>query len=298
MKKNVYITLIALFGEHNKKVHDNKALSTFLKYESVKNYIADFIKQRYGKTDYLLADVDVDFIIGFELYLMKFRKLNVNTSAKFIELFRRIINIACDKQAITNNPFENYKIKKQNVVREYLTETELQSILSRKFSTKRLEQVRDIFIFSCFTGLHHSDLIALTTENFKTDCEGNPFIEIVKSKSYTPVLIPLLPVPQKILNKYNSFLPITSIQKMNTYMKEIGNICSINKNLTFSVARNTFASTVTYMNGVPIETVSRMLGHTNIRTTQAFIPMDNKRIGRDMLKLSQRLTDMDAALIL
>lgn len=296
MKKSEYSTVIALFDEYNKNVYKVKALSTYLKYEAVRNYIADYIKQRYGKADYLLSEIDVNFIIGFENYLMKFRKYNVNTAAKKIELFRRIVNIACEKQAISNNPFNHYRIKRQEVVRAFLSEKELQSILSKKFSTKRLEQVRDVFIFSCFTGLNYSDLSMLTAENIETDKDGNPIIKIMRSMTYTPVIIPLLSVPQKILNKYGQNLPIASNQKMNDYLKEIGDVCGIGENLTFRVARNTFATTITYMNGVPIETISRMLGHTNINTTQTLVRMDNGKIGRDMLKLSEHLTSMDTAL--
>lgn len=170
----------------------------------------------------------------------------------------------------------NYKIKLKKVDRGYLTEEELTKIMIKKFPTKRLEQVRDVFLFSCFTGLAYIDVKRLSKDDIRTSFDGNLWILTKRKKSDVAVTVPLMKIPQKILAKYegalpeDKILPVLSNQKMNAYLKEIADVCGITKNLTFHLARHTFATTVTLSKGISIETVSKMLGHTNIQTTQIY----------------------------
>jgi site-specific recombinase XerD len=180
---------------------------------------------------------------------------------------------------LNKDPFANYKAKVKEVIREFLTEKEIETILNKRFVSERLELVRDIFIFSCFTGLAYIDVKQLTLDNISLGIDGDKWIFKNRQKTETASKIPLLPMAQDIINKYaddpiclneNRLLPILSNQKMNAYLKEIADVCEINKDLTFHIARHTFATTVTLSNGVPLETVSKMFGHTNLKTTQHY----------------------------
>ena len=203
------------------------------------------------------------------------------------------------RKYIFTDPFVNYKIRLKRVDRGYLTEHELQKILKKKFTCSRLEQVRDVFIFACFTGLAYIDVRNLTKENIRISFDDKPWIMTARQKTDTAVNVPLLKVPQAILKKYEGklpnglLLPVLSNQKLNSYLKEIGDLCGISKNITFHLARHTFATTMTLAKGVPIESVSKMLGHTNIQTTQIYARITSDKISRDMQALSGKLDEIE-----
>lgn len=188
----------------------------------------------------------------------------------------------------------------KRVDRGYLTEKEVEKIIKKKFATDRLNNVRDIFIFSCFTGLAYIDVKNLTEDNLRTGFDGKLWIMTHRQKTDTNVNVPLLDIPLKILAKYKNnlpnkvLLPVLSNQKMNSYLKEIGDLCGIDKNLTFHLARHTFATTITLAKGVPIETVSKMLGHTNIQTTQIYARITNSKISNDMEDLAGKLGNVES----
>jgi len=210
-----------------------------------------------------------------------------------------IILLAKNNGWIFNDPFSNYKIRLKRVDRGYLTDQEIQKVLDKDFDSKRLEQVRDVFIFSCYTGLAYIDVKQLTANNICTSFDGKQWIMTHRQKTDTPVNVPLLNIPLTILKKYEGklpkgqLLPVLSNQKLNSYLKEIADLCGIQKNVTFHLARHTFATTTTLSKGVPIETVSKMLGHTNIRTTQIYARITNEKISRDMQLLSSKLEEIE-----
>jgi len=212
-----------------------------------------------------------------------------------------IIIVAKNNGWIFKDPFSNYKIRLKRVDRGYLTDSEIQQIIEKKFVSSRLEQVRDVFIFSCFTGLAYIDVKQLTTNQICTSFDGKQWIMTHRQKTDTNVNVPLLNIPLAILKKYNGklpngqLLPILSNQKLNSYLKEIADLCGINKNITFHLARHTFATTTTLSKGVPIETVSKMLGHTNIKTTQIYARVVNEKISVDMQILSDKLDNIEKA---
>ena len=200
---------------------------------------------------------------------------------------------------LIKDPFVNYKSKVKEVVREYLSEIEIEQLINKEFKSERLELVRDIFVFSCFTGLAYVDVKQLTLDNISIGIDGDKWIFKNRQKTDTTSKIPLLPTAQEIINKYSEhpvcknekrLLPILSNQKMNAYLKEIADVCEINKDLTFHIARHTFATTITLSNGVPIETVSKMLGHTNLKTTQHYAKILDKKISEDMMILKSKFT--------
>jgi integrase len=183
-------------------------------------------------------------------------------------------------------------------VREYLNEDELQALATKKFNIDRLGQVRDIFLFSCYTGLAFIDAFQLTYSNVSKGVDGNQWIFSARQKTDTPTRIPLLPTALEILDKYKSHpkcinsgkvLPVLSNQKMNSYLKEIADVCGITKTLTFHIARHTFATTVTLNNDVPIESVSKMLGHKSIKITQHYAKIIDRKVSADMQTLQKKL---------
>lgn len=216
-----------------------------------------------------------------------------------MQFFKRIILIARNNGILIGDPFANYKIRLEKVDRGYLSEDEIKIILKKKMVSERLEQVRDVFIFSCFSGLAYVDVANLKEDNIRKSFDGNLWIITKRQKTNTDVNVPLLDIPKMILEKYKGklpdgkVLPIISNQKLNAYLKEIADVCGIKKNLTFHLARHTFATTTTLAKGVPIETVSKMLGHTNIETTQIYARITNNKISNDMQGLDKKFVGIE-----
>jgi len=310
--KNIFLgintkqhTLLELFKKHNADVKSligiSKSKATYQKYEVTLKHTTSFLRKRYNLSDIHFAEINHMFISDFETFLMVDCQCQSNTTAKFMQFFKRIILIARNNGWMIHDPFVNYKIRINKVDRGYLTKEELELIFKKKIEIPRLEHVRDIFVFSCFTGLAYIDVYNLKESNIRTSFDGNLWIMTKRQKTDVNSNIPLLEVPKMILAKYKGklpegkILPITSNQKMNAYLKEIGDLCEIKKNLTFHLARHTFATTITLSQGVPIETVSKMLGHTNIKTTQIYARITDNKIGHDMGILSDKLKEMESA---
>ena len=300
-KKERERMLIPIFEEHNRKIKElvgqEYAPGTLERYQTSLKHTKDFLFWKYNISDINIEKIDYSFIMEYEFYLRSVRKCANNTAVKYIKNFHKIINQCLANGWLNKDLFANYKSKVKEVTREFLTEKEIETILNKKFVSERLELVRDIFIFSCFTGLAYIDVKQLTFDNISLGIDGDKWIFKNRQKTETTSKIPLLPVAQEIINKYaehpvckneNRLLPILSNQKMNAYLKEIVDVCEINKDLTFHIARHTFATTVTLSNGVPLETVSKMLGHTNLKTTQHYAKILDKKISEDMMILKSK----------
>lgn len=293
--------LIPIFQDHNNKVEEmvgnGFAHGTFIRYKTSLKHTIDFMKWKYNVSDIDIKKIDHAFITEYEFYLRTQRNCSNNTAIKYIKNFKKIILQCLANGWLEKNPFINYKSKLDEVERDYLTEEELINVFNKEFSIERLNIVKDIYIFSCYTGLAYIDVKNLTNSNITLGIDGNKWIFTHRQKTDTASKIPLLPIPEMIIEKYtnhpkcnveNTLLPILSNQRMNSYLKEIADVCGINKDLTFHTARHTFATTVTLSNGVPIESVSKMLGHTNITTTQHYAKILDKKVSNDMENL--RLT--------
>ena len=300
-KKERERMLIPIFIEHNRKIKElvghEYAAGTLERYETSLKHTKEFLIWKYNISDINIDKIDHAFITEYEFYLRSVRKCANNTAVKYIKNFHKIINQCLANGWLQKDPFVNYKAKIKEVIREFLTEKELEEIINKQFTTERLELVRDIFIFSCFTGLAYIDVQQLSTDNIALGIDGDKWIFKNRQKTDTASKIPLLPTAQKIISKYenhpicvneNRLLPILSNQKMNAYLKEIADVCGIKKDLTFHIARHTFATTVTLSNGVPLETVSKMLGHTNLKTTQHYAKILDKKISEDMIALKSK----------
>ena len=287
--------LILIFEDHNKRMKElvgrEFSINTLKKYETALSHTKEFLLSQYKIKDISIKQVDIAFINDFDFFLRNTKKCNNNSTIKYIRNFGKIIKQAYVNGWIEKDPFLNYKGKVKQTDRNYLTQSELQDIINKEIRIQRLELVRDMFIFSCFTGLAYIDVFNLTKENVIKGIDGEMWISTHRQKTDSSSKIPILPVSESILEKYkdhpeclnkNKLLPILSNQKMNAYLKEIADVCGINKELTFHIARHTFAKTVTLSNGVPIETVSKMLGHTNLKTTQHYAKILDKKISEDM----------------
>lgn len=287
--------LIPIFKDHNNKIKEllgkEYAPGTLERYNTSLKHTKDFLQWKYKIADIEISKIDHAFITEYEFYLRSVRNCCNNTAVKYIKNFSKIIKICLANDWIDKNPFSNYKSKVKEVERFYLSEGEIQSIINKEFKTERLSLVRDIFLFSCFTGLAYIDVKNLTKSHISIGIDGDKWIFTHRQKTETASKIPILPITQMILDKYkdntecdikNTLLPILSNQKMNEYLKEIAGVCEIDKELTFHIARHTFATTVTLTNGVPIESVSKMLGHKNLQTTQHYAKVLDKKVSEDM----------------
>lgn len=257
------------------------------------------MKVKYNLTDIPLRELKPKFLTDFAVFLASTYKCKQNTVYKFLQLLRMVI-IKAQRDGISfPDPYLSYKMTQEKVDRGYLSEEEVLSIATKEISIPRLDQVRDVFIFACYTGLAYADIAQLRADNIKKMFDGKLWIVTHRQKTKTNVNVPLLPTAEKILRKYEGkyldgiLLPVLSNQKTNAYLKEIADICGIEKNLTFHLARHTFATTMTLGKGVPIESVSKMLGHTNIQTTQIYARITNEKISHDMENLAKNLGDLD-----
>lgn len=234
----------------------SKSKATVQKYDRCYRRVQEFLKAKYNLSDIPLVEIGHKFITDLECYLRTVSQCNENTTAKFLQTFKMIIIRARNNGYIKGDPFSNYRIRLKRVDRGYLTEEELSAIMGKEFATKRLSQVRDIFIFSCYTGLAYIDIKELTADNIRTSFDGNQWIMTHRHKTETPVNVPLLDIPKQLVTKYRGttkdgkLLPVLSNQKMNAYLKEIATLCGIDKNITFHLARHTELPLSLKLNGL------------------------------------------------
>ena len=293
--------LIPIFEEHNKRmkelVEKEFALNTHKRYETTLEHIRNFIKNNYALNDYPIKDVNLAFINDFDFYLRSKKNCNNNSTIKYVRNLGKIIKLCYANEWIERDPFINYIGKVKEVNRDFLSQEEVNSIYKKEFIAARLNQVKDAFIFCCFTGLAYIDVFQLKKSNVEIGIDGKKWIFTHRQKTESPSRIPLLQIPEEIIQKYidhpqciseDRLLPVLSNQKMNSYLKEIADVCGINKELTFHIARHTFATTITLTNGVPIESVSKMLGHKSLRTTQHYAKILDKKVSDDMQLLRDK----------
>jgi site-specific recombinase XerD len=292
-------TIITFFEEHNQqfslKVGNSISThKTYTRYELTKSRLIEFMKEKYKVSDIPIREMNAVFIENFYLHIRGNFDCSHNTAMKFIQRFRTIVIYARNSGLIMIDPFSNYKLKYDRIERGYLNQDEIDKIYTKRFVSQRLEQVRDMFIFSCYTGLSYIDLCGLMPENIRTMFDGNLWIVMKRHKTDVTSNIRLLDIPKSILKKYegklpnDNLLPVISNQKMNEYLKEITIVCGINKNITFHIARHTFA-TLSLGYGVPIETVSKMLGHTDIKTTQIYAKITDRKLSDDMEIMARKV---------
>lgn len=293
-------TLLEAIKDHNRKMKallgTDYAPGTLRRFEVLERHVKGCLAHQYKKTDINVRLIDKEFIGNFDFYLRNEKQNRNNTAVKHLKNLGKIVRICIGNKWISSDPFFGYKLKSKDVHRNYLTADELQRIAKKRFSTPRLTQVRDFFLFSCYTGLSYADVQKLKPTDICIGSDGERWIVTHRQKTDTRVAVPLLPVAEAILDRYKDHpvcinqdkaLPVSSNQKMNEYLVEIATITDIPKTLGNRIAKRTFATTVTLCNGVPIESVSKMLGHTNLRTTQLYAKILDEKVGNDMAPLRE-----------
>ncbi|MBS1653292.1 MAG: site-specific integrase [Bacteroidetes bacterium] len=293
--------LMEIFQYHNDQINElvghEYAPGTLERYQTSYRHTAAFLQWKYQLDDIDIDELDYEFITEYEFWLKSVRRCGHNSTIKYLANFRKIIFRCVRNGWLQKDPFAGFKMTKREVERIALTHTELSLIAAKKFVCERLELVRDIFLFSCYTGLAYIDTKQLHRSDIAIGFDGELWILSKRQKTNVAARIPLLPPALAILDRYaehpacirnGNVLPVLSNQKMNAYLKEIADCCGIAKPLTYHIARHTFATTVTLSNGVPIETVSKMLGHRNLKTTQHYARILDSKISDDMRLLKQR----------
>jgi site-specific recombinase XerD len=291
--------ILELFDEHNLRmerlVGKEFSFRTLQRYKTTKKHLAKYIKSGYSLEDLPLKRIDVKYINGFIYFLKTEQNLSHNSALKYVAYLKKIIRVAYANGWLDKDPFYNFKLRPKTIDKEFLSKNEMDKLIEADFSIPRLSQVRDVFVFCCYTGLAYVDVAKLKEDDIVIGMDGRRWIKVKRTKTKTLSSIPILPIAEQIISKYvslpineNKLLPVYSNQKTNGYLKEIANLSGITKKLTFHMARHTFATTVTLSNGVPIESVSKMLGHKSMKTTQHYAKILDVKLSEDMKNLRTR----------
>ncbi|MEI7829697.1 MAG: site-specific integrase [Prolixibacteraceae bacterium] len=301
-QKNYY--LIPAFEKNNELVEQEEgekySRSTIDQYKTTLDRLKLFLQLECNCNDIELSKLDVLFIRRFEIFLQTKYLIKHNTIMKHLKQLKKVIHFCMQMGYIDKDPFMQHKTAFKQFSRDFLTQDELSRIENHNFSRiKRLDRVKDVFLFVCYTGLSYSDLFELTPEGITKGIDGKNWVIYEREKTGVRASIPIIPTAQAIIDKYkddpacqieNKLIPVISNQRLNSYLTEIAVLCEINKNITMHIGRHTFATTVTLTHGVPIETVSKMLGHKSIITTMIYSKVVDTKISKDMEALSTKLS--------
>ena len=292
-----YQSLQDLIDYHNTTFREKLHKDTMRHYKTSQKYVKEFVQKQFKTSDIYLKDLNYAFLVKFEHFLRTYelsdnkRPIGNNTIMKHIQRLRKMVTLAFHMEWIVRDPFVKFKSSFTKSERTFLTQKELDDIMDYGPNIDRLRIVKDLFVFSCYTGISYIDIAKLTPHNLLKGMDGDTWIVTKRQKTNNSVKVPLLERAEDLVNKYKddfranqsgTLFPVISNQKLNSYLKEIADVCGIKKNLTFHMARHTFATTVTLSNGVPIETVSKMLGHTKISTTQIYAKVIERKVSDDM----------------
>jgi len=295
-------TLLQVFREHN-DVYRNQAgvnysVRTWKNHDNSRNNLVKFIKYKYHVFDFHFRQLNRKFIDDYAFYLRIDRKLSPCTTLKSIDSLRKVVKIAIRRKIISADPFFGFSPEYPKPCQRYVPENELKKIMKTSLNNASLEVTRDMFVFSCFTGLAYIDLYNLTNSHIIKDEGGLLWLNINRQKTGSVSKIPLLDVPLQLIEKYrktnrgnDKVFPMKRNDLMNEQLKKVAILCGVERRLTFHMARHTFATETCLSQGVPIETVSRMMGHTKLSTTQIYAKVTHNKINEDMALLSEKISD-------
>ena len=302
-RDKVQRSLLEVYAEHNEKcralIGKEYTESTVTKFDTSINRLKEYIRSCYHRDDIMLAELDGQFIRDFDFWLKTDKHCQNNSALKHLKNLKKVVRIALANDWIKKDPFYGIHFKQEEVNVEFLSREELDVLMNKGFTIKRLEQVRDIFVFCCFTALAFVDVQQLSREHLIKDNNGTLWIRKPRQKTNQMCNIPVLSIPQRILRKYEDnaecikkgvLLPVISNQRMNAYLKEIADLCCITIRLTTHVARHTAATVVFLANDVSMENVSKILGHSNIRMTQHYAKVLDSSIMRDMVNVEKNFS--------
>lgn len=299
-RDKVQRSLLEVYAEHNEKcralIGKEYTESTVTKFDTSINRLKEYIRSCYHRDDIMLAELDGQFIRDFDFWLKTEKHCQNNSALKHLKNLKKVVRIALANDWIKKDPFYGIHFKQEEVNVEFLSREELDILMNKDFAIKRLEQVRDIFVFCCFTALAFVDVQQLSREHLIKDNNGALWIRKARQKTSQMCNIPVLSISQRILRIYEDnaecikkgvLLPVISNQRMNAYLKEIADLCGITKRLTTHVARHTAATTVFLGNEVSMENVAKILGHSNIKMTQHYAKVLDSSIMRDMINVER-----------
>lgn len=295
--------LLEVFLRHNEQMLKlisvgEYAKGTYKHFKTTYLHLRDFIPWKFKQHDVDVKRVDYDFIAEFQFYLKTEKKVGHNSTMKYLGDFKKIIFLCVKNDWLPKDPFMGFKLARKEVVRDYLLMEEVEVLANLELEVTSLRQVRDIFLFSCYTGLAYVDVKKLNRQEIQTGPDGHIWLFIRRQKSGTAAPVPLLPPCLEILERYRAHpllvgtdyvLPVLSNQKMNAHLKTISKLSGIDKFLTYHLARHTFATSVTLNNNVPIESVMKMMGHKNLKQTQHYAKVLNRKVAEDMNVLRQKM---------
>ena len=294
------------FQKHNDEMKallgKGYAKGTLDRFTITLNHLKAFIRFKFNADDIEFTDLNLEFVKDFEFYLRSIRNCSNNTTLKYIANFKKIVIRALDNEIILRDPFKNFKSKKTKLIKKPLSTQELYELERHYFTTDRLNVVRDVFVFQCYTGLAYIDAYQLKGTEIKVGVDKLSWIMSERQKTGSATNVPLLPQALQIIEKYKehplclergTVLPVSSNQKMNEYLKEIATLCAFPFTLNTHMARRTFGSTVTLQNNVPINVVKEMLGHSSVKQTEAYAITEQVTVGREMALLNKRINKTD-----
>ena len=294
-------TLLGYFRSHieyfEKRVGVNRVAKSVHTYRCAYEHVERFLLKLFRLSDIPFSTLDRSFIDKFDLYLRAERKLAPNTIVLYMSRLHTVINKAIAAGIITADPFAGYEPPRPERKRRYLTKEELKRLMTTPLSVPRLYLVRDLFLFSCYTGISYGDMCRLTTANLETAEDGTVWIKATREKTNVEFEIPLLDLPLHIIDKYRDImpdgrlLPMYGNSELNKGLKLLAAACGIDRKLTFHMARHTYATEITLSYGVPMETVSRMLGHSRVDTTQIYAQVTDNKIDADTQALDERIAE-------
>jgi len=306
-KKERRRTFLELFRQFNKHLDERLKVNDISKrrhgkFRMLYEKCESFIQEKFKRKDVFLDEVKLNFLVDFEIFLRTAYGVTVNTSNKSAKDVKQVAKYGISLGYLTVDPFVNFKSTYKRGVRYYLDKKELERMYKQKFTIRRLEEVRDCYIFSCYTGYGYAEVETMRPSQISLRMDGEKWVMSTRTKTGIPENVPLLPRALEIIRKYKNhpycvkhdrLLPVNSNQKYNAYLKEVAAVCKIEKDLTTHTARHTFATTVLLSNGVPIETAKELLGHTDIRTTQIYARVLQQKVSQDMKKLKKKLAATD-----
>ena len=293
------VTLLGLFREHNEeytqRIGVNRSVSTVYQYKHTYRFVADFLEKKYKVSDIPFKALDEHFMEAFELYLRIDLNFQPGTSIGHVQRLKHIAQIAVNRCIVPFSPFKDFSPVKPKQKQMYLTREELDRLMNTTFDTPNRNFTRDMFLFSVFTGICYCDMRNLTEKNVTRDSDGNLWIETRRQKTGTPENVRLLDIAVRIIEKYRGMdsggklFPMLTKESMNIHLKKMAVQCDITRNLSFHMARHSFASQICLSQGVPIETVSKAMGHKNISTTQRYAKVTNEKVDMDVTDLSHKI---------
>jgi len=291
-------TLLEVFEYENKRIKRLVEAGTYKKYVTVLNHVKSYLTHQYKLTDIDIKKIDYQFVTDFDYYLRTEKNIANNSTIRIVNTLKKIVRATLDKGWIIKDPFLNYKVKKEKIETGFLTKAEIDTIYKKEFTVTRLDQVKDVFIVCCYTGLAYVDVRSLNKNNIVQNIDGTSWININRKKTGTSSKIPILPIVEQILDKYKDnplvlnsdmLLPVPSNQKMNAYLKEIGDICGVKSVLTSHLGRHSYATSIALPNGLPIETLAKIMGHKSLNMTLHYGKLLDTKLSSDVTKFRESL---------